>query len=512
MLHGRLAFSAYGLRFQVFFRRLFILGLILTFTGVPACRGLDLTRAEKFVLETLKQGNVADLDDSSTKDHVLSHQFVEDLLTGRYSEGNIGRKGVRIAHAVFKQSIAVQHEVPYRVEFQNCTFNAGIDFSGSQFDGDLLFENSSFTGPVQGAESSDDDEPDEVLLIGTTVKGTLTFSSDESGSTEFDVPLDLTRLQAGALVLNANFDVKDSDESDPDLDLTEAYVASDFSLSVVTDRPKYVGAEFLKVDGLMTLGSAPSAQSAGEGFFPISEFDLSHTRFQSLTIYGFNQQWLNPSTEGSASLDGFSFQYLYIDQATDFSAWSMLQFVDLPRCRYSASPYLMLEQYFRSNGYPEWADDAYIKMRIRQRREAIWKHRKAGWIADWLLYQLTGYGRRPSRSLPVVLAFMLLGMFIFPNQNRMEPQDSKSNPGPYSPFWYSLDLLLPIIELGAASTWRPKQDWWFGRTYAPLQRMAGWILLPLILAAITGYHSVTWFAERTAGHPDDVWRRNPLRD
>jgi hypothetical protein len=236
----------------------------------------------------------------------------------------------------------------------------------------------------------------------------------------------------------------------------------------------------------MTLGSDGSAaQSAVTEFLPTMEFDLLQSHLQNLTIFGFNH-WLHPNGAGWVNLDGVSLQYVYVDPAGELSAWSLLQFVDSPHCRYSASPYLMLEQYLRSNGYPEWADDAFIRMRIRQRREAIWKHRRVAWVADWLLYQFTGYGRRPSRSVLVALVLVFVGMFIFRNQNQMEPQDDKSKPVTYSAFWYSLDLLLPIIELGAASAWRPKQDWWFGRTYAPLQRIAGWIVLPLILAAITG--------------------------
>ena len=490
MLPWRFGFSSRRRRSLVFIHHLSALLLILTFVSVD-CRALDLTRTEKFVLEKLRREEIADLRafSSDPKNQVLSHQFVEDLLAGRYNDSNIVRRGVRIANAVFDQAITVDSEIPYRVEFSNCTFNAGLDFSGSQFDKDLLFENAQFIAVAQGANSPDDGDSGEVLFIGATVKGTLTFSSTGDGpfyTTKFALPVDFTRLQAGGVVVYADFDFEQSNESSPDLDLSEANVISDFSITVFKDPPRYVEAQFLKVGGLMTLGSDGSApQSAVTEFLPTMEFDLLQSHFQSVTIYGFNQ-WLHPNRAGSVSLDGVSFQYVYVDPAPEHSAWSLLQFVDSPHCRYSASPYLTLEQYLRSNGYPEWADDAFIRMRIRQRREAIWKHRRVAWVADWLLYQFTGYGRRPSRSLLVALALVFVGMFVFRDRNQIEPQDDKSKPGDYSSFWYSLDLLLPIIELGAASAWRPKQGWWFGRTYAPLQRIAGWILLPLILAAITG--------------------------
>lgn len=460
----------------------------LTLVSVVDCRGLDLTRTEKFVLEKLREGEIADVQafSSDPKEQVISHQFLEDLLAGRYNDGNIGRRGIRIANATFDRAITVGNEVPYLVKFTNCTFDAGLDFSNSQFDKDLTFENAQFVAGTKGGDSSNDDDLGEVLFIGATVRGILSFTSTGGvppQATKFNLPVDFTRLQAGNLVVNADFDFAQSNDSIPDLDLSETQVISDFSLSVFKDRPRYVEAQFLKVGGMMTLGSGGSSSVAE--FLPAMEFDLLQGHLQTLTIYGFNQ-WLHPSGTGWVNLDGVSFQYVYVDPAGEHSAWSLLQFIDSQHCRYSAVPYLMLEQYLRSNGYPEWADDAYIRMRNRQRREAIWKHRKLAWVADWLLYQFTGYGRRPSRSLLAALALVFVGMFVFRDRNQMEPQDDKSKPCAYSAFWYSLDLLLPIIELGAASAWRPKQDWWFGRTYAPVQRIAGWIVLPLILAAITG--------------------------
>jgi hypothetical protein len=124
-------------------------------------------------------------------------------------------------------------------------------------------------------------------------------------------------------------------------------------------------------------------------------------------------------------------------------------------------------------------------MRVRQRSDAIWYHRKLAWVSDMLLYLLTGYGKRPSNSVYIAIALVGIGMWIFPPKH-MKPQDDTKKAPPYSRFWYSLDLLAPVIDLGVASVWEPKQSWWFGRNYAQLQRIAGWILLPLILAAITG--------------------------
>jgi hypothetical protein len=56
----------------------------------------------------------------------------------------------------------------------------------------------------------------------------------------------------------------------------------------------------------------------------------------------------------------------------------------------------------------------------------------------------------------------------------------------YNPFWYSFDLLTPFIDLHLADSWMPRQDWHFGRIYAHVHRIVGWILVPIGIAAITG--------------------------
>jgi hypothetical protein len=65
----------------------------------------------------------------------------------------------------------------------------------------------------------------------------------------------------------------------------------------------------------------------------------------------------------------------------------------------------------------------------------------------------------------------------------MEPEDSDCTDTWYNPFWFSLDLLSPI-DLGVSKRWRAKHP--ILRNYSQMHRVAGWILIPLIVAAITG--------------------------
>ena len=54
----------------------------------------------------------------------------------------------------------------------------------------------------------------------------------------------------------------------------------------------------------------------------------------------------------------------------------------------------------------------------------------------------------------------------------------------YSRFWYSPELFLPVVELGMAKNWRPKES--ALHTYARVHQLAGWTLVPTSLAALTG--------------------------
>jgi hypothetical protein len=95
-------------------------------------------------------------------------------------------------------------------------------------------------------------------------------------------------------------------------------------------------------------------------------------------------------------------------------------------------------------------------------------------------------GRAPGRVPYVALGFVILGTVIFWRRRDVEPRNPDDKKQHYHPFWYSLDLLVPAIDLEAAKTWMPRRDSTFRYHYAHVQRIAGWILIPIGLAAVTG--------------------------
>ena len=103
-------------------------------------------------------------------------------------------------------------------------------------------------------------------------------------------------------------------------------------------------------------------------------------------------------------------------------------------------------------------------------------------VIDHAQSMFLGYGRSALQPLLWSLAFVALGTIAFRNKGRMEPVGE--HPARFSPLWYSLELFLPVVDLGVAKSWRPRFPGLL--TYARIHQLAGWILIPVALAAITG--------------------------
>jgi hypothetical protein len=100
---------------------------------------------------------------------------------------------------------------------------------------------------------------------------------------------------------------------------------------------------------------------------------------------------------------------------------------------------------------------------------------------DWTTF----YGRHPETAFVWGAVVVLIGALVF-SSKKMEVRKREDACWKYSAFWYSLDLFVPAIDLQDASIWIPREEWRFGRNYMRVQRILGWILIPIGLAALAG--------------------------
>jgi uncharacterized protein YjbI with pentapeptide repeats len=152
---------------------------------------------------------------------------------------------------------------------------------------------------------------------------------------------------------------------------------------------------------------------------------------------------------------------------------------------YSVDAYSRLEQFFLGQGDRADADEAFIAGKSREREEYFRTGQWGSWLRSWMLCLLVGYGRRPWQvGIPCVV-LVALGCVLF-SPKKMEPRNPAEAPRVYSRFWYSLGLFLPFVDLQADRVWKPKTDQTFLRNYMRVHILLGWILVPLVLAAVTG--------------------------
>jgi hypothetical protein len=162
---------------------------------------------------------------------------------------------------------------------------------------------------------------------------------------------------------------------------------------------------------------------------------------------------------------------------------------------YTADVYSKLEEFFARQGYRADADEAFIEGKLRERDQYSLKDREVReyflsgdwlrWLGSTILYHLVGYGRRPWKAGIPCVALVALGCVLF-SPKKMEPRNPAEAPRVYNRFWYSLGVFLPFVDLQADKVWKPKADQTFLRNYMRVHALLGWILIPIVLAALTG--------------------------
>ena len=153
------------------------------------------------------------------------------------------------------------------------------------------------------------------------------------------------------------------------------------------------------------------------------------------------------------------------------------------RAIYDAGAYAQLEDYYRRRGNTDQADEIYIAQRQRERSNLSMPQR---WLDALVLDLGVGYGRHTWRLIIPSLILIGIGCWVFRSRDLMEPQKPEYESRHFSRFLYSLGLFLPIVDLQAPSVWTPRQDRPAARRYLPVHVIAGWILVTILVSALTG--------------------------
>lgn len=349
------------------------------------------------------------------------------------------------------------------VLFNGMKVGSGALFNGAVFKGPVNFSNGSISGSLYVDESRFENKEHPPKFYGLKVDNFASFLA--------------TVFQGGVSMIGASFKnlmFSGSAESSltyPIVNLDGAVV--DYSLIIADLNLDTLKATRLQVKGPAVLKNVKISGKA----------DLRDSSIYSLKM--INVTW--PANPEQVWLEGLSYQGLSAGEGPH--DWEkLLAWINWGR--FDTRNYSQLEDYFRHGGYKDRADDVYIE---GNRRETLQKWWHPYNLATLILWDgLAGYGKKPARTLWVSLLIVFLGTFVFDHRN-FDPSflggwnwllQGNRNKTLVVQFFLSLDEFLPGVDLGLARLWHIEKISFRTLLYYHFHKIAGWILIPVGLAAV----------------------------
>jgi uncharacterized protein YjbI with pentapeptide repeats len=424
--------------------------------------------------------------------------FFDDACFGGTAEfqgarfrGRARFEGIHIGGSIFfypygKEAVCFEGEAKFNYAdigrnayFGNATFMSGADFEGLRVGGYALW-GSYLEGPGSFLEA---------------------LQSRSAGLAEYD-DLSGTEHSTPALVEKAN----------PSLvsfcgkaDFTRVRLAGPASF-----RLAHFKAE-AKFDGAECQGPVDFRGAVFDGPLSLREARLRSILFNS-TPLGVDPQAAAKQFGGSIDLRGLTYELingnwreLLIEGRSSQSG----------RATYSRQPYSQMEKVLRAVGHDREADNVYLARRRRECR-LMWAlvagrddgerlpirqraRRLNSALFDILQRLVFNYGIRPLRLLYFSAVVLLIGVYMFaqPGAVQQRERDERKAVETLSAsqaFGLSCRLFIPVVDLPTGQQWTPTENpaphlervnlSFAG--YAALHRLAGAILVPLGIAALTG--------------------------
>lgn len=140
-------------------------------------------------------------------------------------------------------------------------------------------------------------------------------------------------------------------------------------------------------------------------------------------------------------------------------------------------PYEQLAKTYRLMGHDAFAREVLLAKQRRRRAGLPWPTKAWGFLQD----AIVGYGYKPRRSAAWLAALVVVGTVLF-HQSTPRAIDPSRAPA-FSSLVYTIDLLVPIVDLGQRKAYLPSNGWQQALTYSLVT--LGWILATTIAAGLT---------------------------
>jgi hypothetical protein len=260
--------------------------------------------------------------------------------------------------------------------------------------------------------------------------------------------------------------------------------------ALYADGLKAVGGVFLR-DGFHAKGDVSMVAADFGKMFSIrgAEFlgklDVRHAKAQV-----FDDDEKSWPQAGKLLIDGFGYGR-FSDQAPLGFALRKRWLERQDTESFTPQPYEQLALVMKALGQRRDARLALMEKEREFRRKG--KLRTFRWLWSHVLEATIGFGYTPWRAVIWLLALWLVGGAVFwaaAGGDALAPSGfSQIMPQPFLPFVYSLDALLPLVDLKQESYWVPYPGGvagWMTLSYLWLHILMGWFLTGMGLFGLSG--------------------------
>ena len=464
------------------------------------------------------------IDDGRTEE--LS-AMLENGKLNIYLKRLVNFNNAKIDWGVFFNKTIFEDEVDFgsirignTAEFTESKFKKLVNFSRANIEGNASFDQSTFEG--------------KVIFIAARIVGNANF---DHAHFKQDVTFSIANIVGSAKFHSVIFN-EDVNFSGAIISSTAEFNDANFNQKAIFNSAKIDGAAFFisaifegDFDFIgVQIGLAVDFQEAE--FKQIADFGHAHikkfVKFKS-TIFNGKVKIEHAQIEEAISLNGayftndVSFKYtslgtFYFEKSSEEIVDQIEKLhiqpnvkIDLRGCIYDTidpidfweelmkhlnpydrQPFTQLEETFRRAGKENLADDMYY---VQKRRESDQKKLRnlGAWLLDRLYWKLTGYGVRLYYLIAPIVLILFVGTIIFQFEGAVEPRLDMQPPLHlpfWEAFWVSLNTFLPV-EIPSGANWIPSSKI-IGvlgikfTTFATLLKLAGWVLVPVGIAGISG--------------------------
>jgi hypothetical protein len=183
-----------------------------------------------------------------------------------------------------------------------------------------------------------------------------------------------------------------------------------------------------------------------------------------------------PSWPGPGGLAMGGFTYDNLVPRGRFTLAERLTWVEAATPEYNPEPYELLAAVLRAGGEDADAREVLLAKQRRRRETLGLAGTVWGYLQDWTV----AYGYRPGRAALWMAVLWAVSALLFAQIDPAPIKDDEHPP--WSSSLFTLDLLLPVIDLGQTGYWHLDGGW---QWVTALLILLGWILATTVAAGAT---------------------------